>query len=78
IQGVSIAQNQYEAAKGADALVICTEWAEFRSPDFDELRQKMRGNLIFDGRNLFSPAYCAAEGFAYHSIGRPFVEPAAK
>ncbi|MBL8484067.1 MAG: UDP-glucose 6-dehydrogenase, partial [Rhodocyclaceae bacterium] len=59
------------ALDGADALLIVTEWKEFRAPDFDALRAKLKQPLIFDGRNLFEPARMAALGFDYLAIGRP-------
>jgi UDPglucose 6-dehydrogenase len=59
-----------DALDGADALAIVTEWPEFRHPDFDELARRMKGRVIFDGRNLFSPAAVAAAGFTYHCIGK--------
>ena len=59
-----------DALDGADALAIVTEWPEFRHPDFDELARRMKGRVIFDGRNLFSPATLAAAGFTYHCIGK--------
>jgi UDPglucose 6-dehydrogenase len=65
------AKDMYAALDGADALVICTEWNEFRSPDFAEVRKRLRTPLVFDGRNLFRPQQMAAEGFEYHSVGRP-------
>ena len=55
----------------ADALAIVTEWGEFRTPDFQELARKMKGRVIFDGRNLYDPAVVRAAGFAYHCIGKP-------
>jgi UDPglucose 6-dehydrogenase len=64
-----------EALDGADALAIMTEWAEFRAPDFDEMRQRMATPIVFDGRNLYDPAEMAEAGFTYYSIGRPEVRP---
>ncbi len=64
------AEDMYAALTGADALVICTEWNEFRSPDFAEIRTRLKAPLIFDGRNLFRPEQLAREGFEYHSVGR--------
>jgi UDPglucose 6-dehydrogenase len=62
-----------DALDGADALAICTEWPEFRHPDFEELARRMKGRVIFDGRNLFPPATLAAAGFTYHCIGKSAV-----
>jgi UDPglucose 6-dehydrogenase len=65
-----ICTNAYEAAEGADALAIATEWQEFRSPDFDRLRQILKSPLIFDGRNLYDPSVVSRFGFTYYAIGR--------
>ena len=54
----------------ADALVVVTEWNEFRSPNLNVLKQKLKAPTIFDGRNLFDPATMKAFGFNYYSIGR--------
>jgi UDPglucose 6-dehydrogenase len=67
---VRLCRNAYEAAEGADALVIVTEWKEFRSPDFDRLKQLLNAPLIFDGRNIYDPAMVARFGFTYYAIGR--------
>jgi UDPglucose 6-dehydrogenase len=67
---LSLARRSYDALNGADALVIMTEWSEFREPDFARMRRLMQTPLIFDGRNLFDTAQMSAQGFAYHSIGR--------
>jgi UDPglucose 6-dehydrogenase len=69
------AASMYECLEGADALVIATEWNEFRNPDFELMRSRMRQPLIFDGRNLFSPEEMLERGFEYHSIGRPSAVP---
>jgi len=58
------------ALDGADALIIVTEWKEFRSPDFGEIRQRLNQPLIFDGRNLYDPGMVRAAGLEYHAIGR--------
>jgi UDPglucose 6-dehydrogenase len=63
--------NQYDALKGADALIIATEWNEFRTPDFIKIVSSMRRKAIFDGRNLFDFAAIRELGFYYESIGRP-------
>ena len=67
---VSYAKNNYEALKEADALLIVTEWNEFRRPNFSRMSEALRKPLIFDGRNLFEPAKMARLGFTYYSIGR--------
>ena len=56
--------------EGADALVIVTEWKEFRSPDFDLIKAKLSAPVIFDGRNLYDPVALARQGIAYYAIGR--------
>jgi UDPglucose 6-dehydrogenase len=65
-----VARNAYEAVEGADALAIVTEWQEFRSPDFERLKQLLKAPVIFDGRNLYDPAMVARFGLIYHAIGR--------
>ena len=64
------AVSPMEAVAGADALVVVTEWKEFRSPDFDALRASLKEPLVFDGRNLYEPALVRAAGLEYFSIGR--------
>jgi UDPglucose 6-dehydrogenase len=73
---LDFAAGAYEAAEGADALIIATEWPEFRRPDLARVRRSMRRPLVFDGRNVFEPSEMAAAGFTYHAVGRPFVEAA--
>ncbi len=68
---VTFAHDPYAAARGADALVIVTEWLVYRNPDFERLRTEMAGRVLVDGRNLYDPARMRALGFAYVSIGRP-------
>jgi UDPglucose 6-dehydrogenase len=58
------------ALKDADALIICTEWKNFRAPDFDSLKQSLRHAVIFDGRNLYDPEVVRRYGFSYYAIGR--------
>ena len=69
-QAVSFASSSYEALKGADALVICTEWSKFREPDFERMKSLMKAPVIFDGRNLYNPDKLATLGFAYFHIGQ--------
>ena len=64
-----------DTLEDADALAILTEWNEFRSPDFQMLKRKLREPLIVDGRNLYDPAIVAGHGLYYHAIGRPVVPP---
>jgi len=61
----------YEVLENADALAICTEWHEFRRPEFERIKTLLNSPLIFDGRNLYKPARMKELGFDYHSIGRP-------
>ena len=68
---VSYHRVNYDALSGADALLIVTEWNEFRRPDFSRMRLMMKTPLIFDGRNLYEPAVMQQEGFMYYPIGRP-------
>jgi UDPglucose 6-dehydrogenase len=68
--GLSLCASAYEAVQSADALLIATEWQEFRSPDFDKLRELLKLPRIFDGRNLYDPALLARLGFEYYAIGR--------
>ena len=67
---IAFASSMVQAAKDADALLICTEWHAFRNPDFDKLKENLKGNAIFDGRNIYSPDEMKALGFTYYSIGR--------
>ncbi|MBT8243809.1 MAG: UDP-glucose/GDP-mannose dehydrogenase family protein [Winogradskyella sp.] len=67
---ISFVDNMYDATKDADALLICTEWSIFRTPDFKKLKTLMNGNVIFDGRNLYDVDDVINEGFKYYSIGR--------
>ncbi|MBI1825966.1 MAG: UDP-glucose/GDP-mannose dehydrogenase family protein [Planctomycetes bacterium] len=65
----------YDALDGADALVIFTDWAKFKTPDFDMIASKLKHRVIFDGRNLYDPGSMARKGFQYVCIGRPTVPP---
>ncbi len=67
---LELVADQYEASKGADALVLVTEWKPFRHPDFDRLKSLMRQPIIFDGRNQYDPVVLRAAGFEYSGIGR--------
>ncbi|HPO29964.1 MAG TPA: UDP-glucose/GDP-mannose dehydrogenase family protein, partial [Candidatus Hydrogenedentes bacterium] len=74
-KGVELARKVYEALENADALVITTEWNEFRRPDYERMASLMRRPVIFDGRNLFTPSVIAKAGFWYYSVGRPPARP---
>lgn len=67
---VKYAKSMYEALEDADALMIMTEWPEFRSPDFDKIGKALKNKVIFDGRNLYDLDNMEEKGFTYHSIGR--------
>ena len=69
-KSVSFAESAMDAVKGADALVIMTEWKAFRSPDFAALKAALKSPVIFDGRNLYEPAAVRAHGLEYYPIGR--------
>jgi UDPglucose 6-dehydrogenase len=68
---IAFGQDSYELLEGADALLIMTEWQEFRDPDFDRIKSLLKSPVIFDGRNLFEPAEMRSHGFQYFCIGRP-------
>jgi UDPglucose 6-dehydrogenase len=67
---ITYCSRSYEAVEGADALVVVTEWAEFREPDFERIKALMRRPAIFDGRNVYNPQVLRALGFHYEGIGR--------
>jgi UDPglucose 6-dehydrogenase len=71
---ISYAENQYDALKDTDALLIVTEWSVFRTPDFDQVENIMKGKVIFDGRNLYDLQKMIDCGFYYNSIGRKIVD----
>jgi UDPglucose 6-dehydrogenase len=70
---VSFVENQYDTLIGADALIIATEWNEFRTPDFEKIGNTLSNKAIFDGRNLFDLASMENLGFHYESIGRKII-----
>lgn len=67
---LSFAANQYDAVDGADALVIVTEWSEFRNPDFNKIKTLLKEAIVFDGRNVYTLEKMKELGFQYHSMGR--------
>ena len=73
---IEYAKNQYDVLNGADALVIATEWSEFRTPDFNRIGSLLKNKVIFDGRNLFDLVQMEEYGFYYQSIGRRTITPA--
>ena len=72
---ISLHDDIYETAKGADALIISTDWDEFKTPDFEKLASVMNGKVIFDGRNLYRRQQMGQLGFHYYSVGRQPVMP---
>ena len=67
---LTLCDTAEEALQGADTLAIMTEWQEFRSPDFNLIRQSIKEPVVFDGRNLYDPATLESQGLAYYGIGR--------
>ena len=67
---VEVVNDQYDAIKDADALMVVTEWNQFRNPDFAEMKLALRAPILFDGRNLYNPTHVAEAGFAYFCIGQ--------
>jgi UDPglucose 6-dehydrogenase len=72
---ITYAENQYDALKGADALIIATEWNEFRTPEFEKINESLKNKAIFDGRNLFDLAVMQDMGYHYESVGRKTIKP---
>jgi UDPglucose 6-dehydrogenase len=72
---VAMCEDAYQALEGADALVVFTDWPQFRTPDFEMIAAKLQRRVVFDGRNLYDPAAMAKKGFQYFCIGRPTVAP---
>jgi UDPglucose 6-dehydrogenase len=77
LENVAYCANAYEAAENADAIVILTEWNEFRALDVTRLRSCMKRPLIFDFRNIYNPQEMAGAGIDYHCLGRAYIPPAA-
>ncbi len=75
---MSFAKDEYEALKGADALIIATEWSLFRTPDFKRVAELLKEKTIFDGRNLYELDEMQKLGFTYVSVGRQTVNVRAK
>jgi UDPglucose 6-dehydrogenase len=73
---IQFCDNQYDALKNADALIIATEWNEFRAPDFDKISSLLKNKAIFDGRNLFDLLLMKQLGFHYESVGRKSITQA--
>ena len=73
--GVTFARSAYDAARGADAALILTEWEEFATLDLPRLRKELKFPIVIDGRNLYDPEVMAAHGFTYYSVGRAAAHP---
>jgi UDPglucose 6-dehydrogenase len=71
---IQYAESQYKALENADALIIATEWNEFRTPDFPKISSSLKNKVIFDGRNLFDLSAMRDLGYFYESIGRATVK----
>jgi len=67
---LALCKSAPEALDGADALAVCTEWQEFRSPDFSRIKSALKQPVVFDGRNLYDPAFLAGQGIRYFAVGR--------
>ena len=67
---IQYATSMYDALNNSDALLICTEWSIFRTPDFNKIKELLNNPVIFDGRNLYNVEDVKKEGFSYISIGR--------
>jgi UDPglucose 6-dehydrogenase len=72
---VSYHRGNYDALDGADALIIVTEWNEFRRPDFDRMKALLAQPVVFDGRNVYEPKQMVGRGFTYYSVGRAPMKP---
>jgi UDPglucose 6-dehydrogenase len=70
VKNIQYFNSKYEALKGSDAMILLTEWKEFRSPDFDELKIQLNDPVIFDGRNQYNAFNLGERGFEYHQIGK--------
>ena len=71
LEGLSLCGDEYEALKGADAMLLITEWRQFRYPDFKRIKAELKEAVIFDGRNQYDPKALREMGFTYYGIGRP-------
>jgi UDPglucose 6-dehydrogenase len=70
LKGVVFARDPYDAARGADAVALVTEWKEYKDLDMKKVRALVRTPVFLDGRNLYDPASLTAEGFQVHAVGR--------
>jgi UDPglucose 6-dehydrogenase len=74
LKNVTYVENMDDVAEGCDALVIATEWPEFKKLNLERVRRELTHPILFDGRNLFDPAEMEKNGFIYKSVGRPEVK----
>ena len=72
---LTLCRNRDETLQGADGLIVVTEWNEFRSPDFKNIKSTLKQPVIFDGRNLYDPDYLSQMGFTHYAIGRGHQPP---
>ena len=70
VQNITYVASKYDVLKGSDALVLLTEWKEFRSPDFEEIKVQLKTPVIFDGRNQYNTFKLEEKGFEYYQIGK--------
>jgi UDPglucose 6-dehydrogenase len=68
---LTLCKNPYEVAEGADAILLATEWNEFKSLDFKQIKETMRGSVIVDGRNIWDENMLRSMGFVYYGVGIP-------
>ena len=70
VQNITFVDSKYDVLKDSDALVLLTEWKEFRSPDFEEMKTQLKTSVIFDGRNQYNTFSFEERGFEYYQIGK--------
>ena len=70
VENISYVNSKYDVLKEADALVLLTEWKEFRSPDFEEIKTQLKSPIVFDGRNQYNAFNLEEKGFEYYQIGK--------
>jgi UDPglucose 6-dehydrogenase len=68
---ITLAKNNYDCLRGADALLLLTEWQMFRNPNFERMKSRMKSPVVFDGRNIYEPSQMRELGFTYYGVGRP-------
>jgi UDPglucose 6-dehydrogenase len=62
--------SKYDCLDNSDALLVLTEWKEFRAPDFDEIKKRLKSPILFDGRNLYNTKHVLEQGFTYYAVGK--------